>query len=111
MERNFKKEIQEAASNPIDMAEMMAQLVQVRRREKQKSFPVLITGRSRIYPFNCSHEREFLYGEGGLMHVVPPSQGSFGFSLFPVQICCQDCFAQSTRRGDRTFSSPLASSV
>lgn len=29
MERNFKKEIQEAASNPIDMAEMMAQLVQV----------------------------------------------------------------------------------
>lgn len=30
MERNFKKEIQEAASNPIDMAEMMAQLVQVR---------------------------------------------------------------------------------
>lgn len=31
MERNFKKEIQEAASNPIDMAEMMAQLVQVRK--------------------------------------------------------------------------------
>lgn len=29
MERNFKKEIQEAASNPIDMADMMAQLVQV----------------------------------------------------------------------------------
>lgn len=29
MERNFKKEIQEAAVNPIDMADMMAQLVQV----------------------------------------------------------------------------------
>lgn len=36
MERNFKKEIQEAASNPIDMAEMMAQLVQVRPR---KAYP------------------------------------------------------------------------
>ena len=34
MERNFKKEIQEAASNPIDMAEMMAQLVQVLKRDK-----------------------------------------------------------------------------
>lgn len=33
MERNFKKEIQEAASNPIDMADMMAQLVQVMKRE------------------------------------------------------------------------------
>lgn len=32
MERNFKKEIQEAASNPIDMADMMAQLVQVMKR-------------------------------------------------------------------------------
>ncbi|CAM9373592.1 unnamed protein product, partial [Choristocarpus tenellus] len=29
LERNFKKEIQEAASNPIDMADMMAQLVQL----------------------------------------------------------------------------------
>lgn len=36
MERNFKKEIQEAASNPIDMAEMMAQLVQVYLVDKTK---------------------------------------------------------------------------
>lgn len=33
MERNFKKEIQEAASNPIDMADMMAQLVQVTKHQ------------------------------------------------------------------------------
>lgn len=45
MERNFKKEIQEAASNPIDMAEMMAQLVQVRPREDSKKYVVW-------YPFN-----------------------------------------------------------
>ncbi|CAM9999586.1 unnamed protein product, partial [Phaeothamnion confervicola] len=31
LERNFKKEIQEAASNPMDMADMMAQLVQLYR--------------------------------------------------------------------------------
>ncbi len=73
MERNFKKEIQEAASNPIDMAEMMAQLVQVRRREKHESFPP--HGRFRICPFNGSFERKFLCAGGaGLTRVVPPSK-------------------------------------
>lgn len=41
MERNFKKEIQEAASNPIDMADMMAQLVQV--RQHQSNAPTHLT--------------------------------------------------------------------
>lgn len=41
MERNFKKEIQEAASNPIDMADMMAQLVQVTENE---CLPLLLVG-------------------------------------------------------------------
>lgn len=55
MERNFKKEIQEAASNPIDMADMMAQLVQVR-----KGHGVLegITGS----PFHFSIEISLLSG-------------------------------------------------
>lgn len=52
MERNFKKEIQEAASNPIDMAEMMAQLVQVRRR-------VWDCSRHRLVQFVLSHAHPF----------------------------------------------------
>ena len=39
MERNFKKEIQEAAFTPIDMADMMAQLVHVRRPNSNPAFP------------------------------------------------------------------------
>ncbi|CAM9147521.1 unnamed protein product, partial [Ectocarpus sp. 13 AM-2016] len=46
MERNFKKEIQEAASNPIDMAEMMAQLVQL---YKLRDHSTMSTGGSSGY--------------------------------------------------------------
>ncbi|CAM9197041.1 unnamed protein product [Laminaria digitata] len=46
MERNFKKEIQEAASNPIDMAEMMAQLVQL---YKLRDHGAMSTGGSSGY--------------------------------------------------------------
>ncbi|CAN0362423.1 unnamed protein product [Pylaiella littoralis] len=46
MERNFKKEIQEAASNPIDMAEMMAQLVQL---YKLRDHSAMSTGGSSGY--------------------------------------------------------------